>query len=262
MADGAASQPARSRPLGGRVVEASEFHRDGQGTTEPRDGREARRGASGPAPRAQRASTGGGLYAPLYREIGLNAPELAQARRAVEFILAQQEPYPAIALDRHWNMVMANAATHRFFTLFPECVMPQPPNVLKLIFDPQGLRPFVENWEDVASRVINRVHREVAGAPPDAGLRALLKELLGYPGVPQRWSTSDLERPLAPLLDVAYKRNELKLRFFSTITTFGTPQDVTLQELRIESFFPADDVTDRFSLQASRSDQSTSLPQR
>jgi transcriptional regulator with XRE-family HTH domain len=202
-------------------------------------------------------------YAPLYSETGLDAPELAQARRAVEFILAQQEPYPAIVLDRHWNMLMANTATYRFLKLFPECVMAQPPNALKLLFDPKGLRPFVENWEEVAGRIIHRVHREAAGAPSDAGVRALLEELLGYPGVPRDWRTPELERPLAPLLDIAYKRKDLKLRFFSTITTFGTPQDVTLQELRIESFFPADDITDAaFSLEAPRSHPSTSLPQR
>ena len=188
-------------------------------------------------------------FAPIYRETRLDAPALAQARRAVDFILAKQEPYPAIVLDRHWNMVIANAATHRFFELFPECVLPQPPNVLKLLFDPEGLRPFVENWEEVAARVINRVHREAAGAPPDSGIRALLEGLLTYPGVPRHWWTPELERPLPPLLDIAYKRNDLKLRFFSTITTFGTAQDVTLHELRIESFFPADDVTEAtFSL--------------
>jgi transcriptional regulator with XRE-family HTH domain len=182
-------------------------------------------------------------YAPLYRETGLDAPEMAEARRAVEFILAQQEPYPAIVVDHHWNLLMANAATGRFLALFPECAVPGPPNALRLLFHPTGLRPFVENWEDVAGRLIQRVHREAAGSPPDAATKTLLEELLGYPGVPSRWRTPELDRPPAPLLTIVYRVNGGLLRFFSTVTTFGTPQDVTLQELRIECFFPGDETT-------------------
>ncbi len=182
-------------------------------------------------------------YAPVYRETGLEAPELADARRAVEFILAQQEPYPAVLLDRHWNLLLANAATGRFLARFPECAVPGPPNAMRLLFHPQGLRPFVEDWECVAGMLIQRLHREAAGAPPDPETRALLEELLGYSGIPSRWRRPELERAPAPLLAVTYRREDLRLSFFSTITTFGTPQDVTLQELRIESFFPADDAT-------------------
>jgi transcriptional regulator with XRE-family HTH domain len=182
-------------------------------------------------------------YAPLYRETGLEAPEVAEARRAVEFILAQQEPYPAIVVDRHWNLLMANAATRRFLGLFPLGEVPAPPNVLRLLFHPGGLRPFLENWEDVAGRLIQRVHREAAGSPPDAATRALLRELLDYPGVPTRWRTPELDRAPAPLVTIVYRLGGRALRFFSTVTTFGTPQDVTLQELRIECFFPGDAAT-------------------
>ncbi|MGH8865445.1 MAG: helix-turn-helix domain-containing protein, partial [Burkholderiales bacterium] len=80
-------------------------------------------------------------YAPLYAETGLNTPEMAEARRAVEIILAQQEPYPAIAIDRHWNILISNAATGRFLSLFPGCVLSEPLNGPRLIFHPQGLRP-------------------------------------------------------------------------------------------------------------------------
>jgi len=181
-------------------------------------------------------------YAPLYRETGLGAPEMVDARHAVEFILDKQEPYPAIVVDRHWNLLLANPATHRFLALF----LPGPPagpvNVMRLIFDPQGVRPFVENWEEVARHLVERVHREAAG-PPDETTRALLQELLGYPGVPSDWRTPQLDRVPAPLLSIVYRKGDLRLSVFSTITTFGTPQDVTLQELRIECFFPADEAT-------------------
>jgi transcriptional regulator with XRE-family HTH domain len=182
-------------------------------------------------------------YAPLYQETDLNTPEMAEARRAVEFILAQQEPYPAIVLDRRWNLLMANDATHRFLALFPECAPPGPANSLRLIFHPQGLRPFIENWEELAARLIQRLHRDAAAYPADTRTRALLEDLLGYPGTSSRWCTPDLDHPPTPLLPICYRREGRTFRFFSTITTFGTPQDITLQELRIECFFPADEAT-------------------
>jgi transcriptional regulator with XRE-family HTH domain len=182
-------------------------------------------------------------YAPLYSETSLNIPEMAEARRAVEIILAQQEPYPAIVLDRHWNILSSNAATKRFLSLFPECVLSEPLNGPRLIFHPQGLRQFVENWDDVAWRMIQRVHREAVSNPTDLATRALLDELLNYPGVPSQWRMPDLDRAPGPLLTVNYRLNNHTLSFFSTITTFGTPQDITLQELRIECFFPSDEST-------------------
>ena len=138
---------------------------------------------------------------------------------------------------------MANAATGRFLARFPECAVPGRPNAMRLLFHPQGLRPFVEDWEGVAGIMIQRLHREVAGAQSGAETQELLEELLGYAGVPSRWRRPELDRPPAPLVAVSYRREGIRLSFFSTITTFGTPQDVTLQELRIESFFAADEST-------------------
>jgi len=183
-----------------------------------------------------------GGYAPLYRETDINTPEMAEARRALEFILAQQEPYPAIVLDRHWNLLMRNGATRRFFALFLESAPPVA-NGTRLMFHPQGLRPYVQNWEEVAARIILRLHREVAANPADAGTRALLEELLGYPDIPSRWRTPNFDASPAPAWSVCYRKGERIFRFFSVLATFGAPQDVTLQELRIESFFPADEPT-------------------
>ena len=87
------------------------------------------------------------------------------------------------------------------------------------------------------------MHRDAAAAPPDGAMRALLDELLAYPGVPARWRTPQMDRAPAPFVSIVYRKEDLRLSFFSTITTFGTPQDVTLQELRIECFFPADETT-------------------
>jgi transcriptional regulator with XRE-family HTH domain len=183
-------------------------------------------------------------FAPLFRETDLEAPEMVAARQAVEFILAHQEPYPAIVVDRHWNVLRANGATQRILGRFLAAPPAGPLNAMRLVFHPGGLRPFVENWEEVAGALMERLHREAAG-PPDEETRALRDELLACPGVPARWRTPELDRPPAPLLSIVYRKDDLRLAFFTTITTFGTPQDVTLQELRIECFFPADEATRR-----------------
>jgi transcriptional regulator with XRE-family HTH domain len=185
-------------------------------------------------------------FAPLYRETGLAAPEMAQAQKALALILDHQEPYPAVVMDRHWNMVMTNAAAPRFFSRLVE--LPEggpPPNVIRLMFSPDGLRPFVANWEAVAQALIHRVHREAVGGVPDAPTLQLLEEVLSYPGVPARWRSPDaLAAAPSPWVDVRFRKGDLAMDFFSTVTTLGTPQDITLQELRIECFFPANTHTE------------------
>ena len=185
-------------------------------------------------------------FAPLFRESALDAPELTAVRGALEAILAQQEPYPAVVMNRGWDILRTNAAADRFFGLFLDpATAPSPPNVLRAMFHPQGLRPHVRNWEEVAAALVQRLHREaVGGVLGDAG-RRILDEILGYPGVPRRLAAPDLATPLVPVIPVAFAHGERTLRFFSTVTVLGTPQDVTLQELRIECFFPADEATAR-----------------
>ena len=182
-------------------------------------------------------------YAPLYRDAALDTPELEAALRAVELLMAQLEPYPVLVLDRCWNTLRMNAGAKRFLALFPGCDSGTPHNGPRLVFHPQGLRPFIENWEFVAARIIRRVHREAADNPSDDKLKRFLEELLSYPGVPNRWRMIDLDGTASPFLTIDYKWKNSTLRLFSTLTTLGTPLDVGLQELRIESFFPADEVT-------------------
>jgi transcriptional regulator with XRE-family HTH domain len=183
-------------------------------------------------------------YAPLYRETALGAPEMEHAGKALALILEHQEPYPAVVMDRYWNMLSSNAAAARFFGLF---VAPpgagSPANIVRLMFDPQGLRPYVANWESVAEALVQRVHREALGGMPDQGTVKLLDEVLCYPGVPKRWRSPELLAYPKPYLPVEFRKNSLAFDFFSTVTTLGTPLDVTLQELRIECFFPANDQT-------------------
>ncbi|HLZ52184.1 MAG TPA: helix-turn-helix transcriptional regulator [Candidatus Acidoferrum sp.] len=182
-------------------------------------------------------------YAPFYRHTGLEAPEMEAARQAVDVLLRQQEPFPGIVVDRYWNTLRMNSSTKRFLAFFPGCDSVKPRNGIRLVFHPKGLRRFIENWESVAARLIQRVHREVASNPPDETMKSFLEELLSYPDVPPRWRWLDFDDTPPPFLTINYRWNNSTLRLFSTITTFGTAQDIALQELRIESFFPADEPT-------------------
>ena len=182
-------------------------------------------------------------YAPLYRHTDLDTPELDAARRAVEFLMAQHEPYPVLVVDRCWNTLRMNNGAKRFLAFFPGCDSVTPHNGVRLVFHPQGLRPFIENWESVAARIIQRVHREAAANLSDDTMKRFLEELLSYPDVPSRWRMLDLDEAPPPFLTINYRWKNTTLRLFSALTTLGAALDIALQELRIESFFPADEAT-------------------
>jgi transcriptional regulator with XRE-family HTH domain len=187
-------------------------------------------------------------YAAVYRQSDLAAPQLAAVRRALDAILAQHRPFPAVVLDRTWNIVGSNDAADRLFALLLEgsgAAQLGPPNVLRLVFHPQALRPHIENWEAVAEVLIQRVHREAVGGTLPEDVRKLVAEVTGYPDVPRRWARPDLAADLLPIIPVCFARDGRRFSYFSTVTTLGTPIDVTAQELRIECFFPIDDDTRR-----------------
>lgn len=183
-------------------------------------------------------------FSAAYRESRLDAPQLAAVARALDAILAQHRPFPAVVLDRTWNIVRGNDCADRFFAfLLAGQTPPAPPNVLRLMFHPDGLRPFVTNWEEVAAGLIQRVHREAVGHSIDDDVRALVDEVLAYPGVPAAWRQPELALDLLPIIPVRFERDGKRFTYFSTVTTLGTPVDVTAQETRIECFFPVDDDT-------------------
>jgi transcriptional regulator with XRE-family HTH domain len=194
--------------------------------------------------------TGAG-YAPIYRETGLEAPALTQARRALDYILRQQEPYPALVLDRRWNVLKVNEGSARVQAAFLDAAAVAelgPPNAMRLMFHPRAFRPYIANWEATAASLIQWLHRDVVSGFGGAETRGLLEELLAYPDVPRQWRTLDLDASTAPFLPIEFRRGEVALRYFTTLTSLGTPHDITLQELRIESFFPADEATEEASL--------------
>jgi transcriptional regulator with XRE-family HTH domain len=184
-------------------------------------------------------------YAPVYPESALEAPDLAPARRALGLILDHQEPFPAVVMNRRWELTMANRGAARFFGLMVDlAALPQPANIIRLMLDPAGVRPYVANWDQVAPALVERMRREAAGGVPVGDVEDLIDEALRYPGVEHAWRSAAPAGGLEPLLPVHFRTPHGAMRFFSTVTTLGTPQDVTLQELRIECFFPADDSTE------------------
>lgn len=189
-------------------------------------------------------------FAPVFTESDLSAPELAPINQALKFILRQQEPYPAVVMDRYWNQLDSNqAAQHLLYWLVnPEqlrpCMAPSGQlNLMKAMLHPQGLRPVVANWEAIAPHLVRRVHRESLAKGQNETSQALLQELLSYPDVAGLWPSKVSESWQAPLLIVNFVKDQLRLQFFSTIATLGTPYDITLQELRVECLFPGDEAT-------------------
>lgn len=175
-------------------------------------------------------------YAPDFREEPLDAPDMAGARAIVEHLLKGHEPYPAIAVDRHWNMVAANGAIGILIEQVAPHLLEQPVNVIKIALHPDGLAPQIVNFGQWRDHIIERLDHQVE-ASADPVLAALRDEVSGYPS-PHNDNEGSTSNPIAiPLiLDTVAGR----ISFLSTITIFGTPVDVTLSELAIEAFFPAD----------------------
>jgi transcriptional regulator with XRE-family HTH domain len=177
-------------------------------------------------------------FAPVWGESELAAPELAQINGALDYMLAQQEPYPAFVVDRRWNLLRANEGAGRFVTFLLGAAPSGPVNLADALVAPDMLRPLITNWEEVAVYFLRGVQAD-AIADGTAETAELLARLLAYPGVPPLSRVAPLAE-YGPVLSMHFRKGEISLRLFTTIATLGTPQDVTLQEIRIECFFPAD----------------------
>ncbi len=182
-------------------------------------------------------------YAPVHGQRGLDEPEMEPVREALELILAGHEPYPAVVVDRHWGMVAGNRAVALLTDgVAPELLEP-PLNVLRVALHPEGLAPRILNLAEWRGHLLERLGRQ-AVITGDPALAVLLEELAGYPGGGLSQASEEPYGNIAvPLRLRAGDASELA--FISTVTTFGTATDVTVAELAIESFFPADELTAR-----------------
>lgn len=180
-------------------------------------------------------------YAPMYRERPLDDPALSPARQAVELILKSHEPYPALAIDRHWNLVAANSVVPHLLEGVDPALLQAPMNVLRMSLHPQGLAPRIANLAQWRTHLFERVRHQIA-ASADPVLAELLEELQAYPTPEGADLHLDGEHP-GVVMPFQFTTPQGVLSFISTVTVFGTPVDVTLQELAMETFFPADDFT-------------------
>jgi transcriptional regulator with XRE-family HTH domain len=177
-------------------------------------------------------------FAPVWRESDLSHPELAQVNGALDHMLAQQEPYPAFVVDRRWTLLRANGGAGRLVTFLLGAAPAGPVNLADALIAPHVLRPFIENWEEVAVHFLRSVQAD-AVADGTAETADLLRRLLAYPGIPPLSRVAPLETH-QPVLNIHFRKGDTRLSVFTTIATLGTPQDVTLQEIRVECFFPSD----------------------
>ena len=177
-------------------------------------------------------------FAPVWRESDLSDPELAQVSGALDYMLAQQEPYPAFVVDRRWNLKRANAGAGHLVAFLLGAAPTGAVNLADALVAPDVLRPFIENWEEVAVHFLRSVQAD-AVADGTEETAELLRRLTAYPGVPPLSRVAPLETH-TPVLHIHFCKGGAGLRVFSTIATLGTPQDVTLQEIRVECFFPSD----------------------
>ena len=182
-------------------------------------------------------------FAPAWPETELGAPELVQISSAVDYMLAQQEPFPAVAVDRHWNLLKANkGAGHLVEFLVGPLPVGASVNLADALVAPNVLRPFLVNWAEVVRYFIRSVETDAAADGSDE-TNAVLHRLLAYKGVRPAIRDAVFEQISGPVLPMHFRKGGTKLSLFTTIATLGTPRDVTAQELRIESFFPMDKET-------------------
>jgi hypothetical protein len=186
-------------------------------------------------------------FAPVWRESALGAPQLAVVNRALDYMLAQQEPYPSFVVDRRWNLLRLNIGGQRLVGFLTDTAPApadpaSPVNLADALLAPDGLRPLIVNWREVALYFLRGVQAD-ALADGTEETAALLKRLLAYPDAPRISEAPTMDEAQGPVLAIHFAKAATSLRLFTTLATLGTPQDVTAQEIRIECFFPADEAS-------------------
>jgi transcriptional regulator with XRE-family HTH domain len=188
-------------------------------------------------------------FGAAFAEGDLDAESHRVFREALQQTMEQAEPFPALVLDGNWNMVMANAGALRFFNLFIDPIgaladigNPERFQIVRLCLHAKGFMPFIENWETLIASFLGRARRALLANPGDAHLPGLIEEILGHPKAPEDWrrvwsAHSD------PAIEMVMRKDDQVFRLFTMLAHFGAATDVTLEELSVELFFPADDAT-------------------
>lgn len=189
-------------------------------------------------------------YREAYSSLSLDHPDMEPVRRALQYSMDNHNPFPAVVMDQDWNMLMANEGYQKLLSqiILVRPNMPQTQNILELFFDPDGVRPLVENWSDIASLLLQRVHRE--RVLYKRGTAELLEKLLSYPEIPEDWKRLDFSRSALPMASLKLKLGNISLEMFSSLSMFGTAIDVTMQKIVLEHYYPVDDKTRGFFLES------------
>lgn len=184
-------------------------------------------------------------FAPIFRARPLDDPQMNQVMSAVQMMLTNHEPFPAVAIDRAWNIRLANKAFEMIGTMLgPDLwqrVGGTQRNLMRLFFHPNGIKPYVTNWTAIAPLLWHRAQRE-AEAFGGHDMKQVLLDLSQYQDAETLWAAEDAA--LVPVLPLEIEKDGVHISLFTVIATFGTAQDVTADELRIESLFPADIATE------------------
>jgi transcriptional regulator with XRE-family HTH domain len=197
-------------------------------------------------------------FAPEYRETEFDAPELASIRSAIDLLISGHDPYPAVVIDRHWNLVRTNDGASAMTAAFadPDAIAESRGNLLRLLLHPKGFRRHIVNLDETVAATRARLEREIAADPRDRALRELVEEVMS--DLPVRTRKRDhLSRPgivteVPHVLALHLRVGETELQMFSTLASIGTALDVTVQEVVIELFFPADSRTEKYFRSAIR----------
>jgi transcriptional regulator with XRE-family HTH domain len=188
-------------------------------------------------------------FAPPFGQQGLQEAQASHVQQALDFVLRQQEPYPCIVIDGGWNIVRRNDAAQRIFSPFHQAYEEQGEfanNAMHVVFHPGGLKPFIRNWSEFATAWLQLLHREIAQGSLQAA--KLMHEMAEYPELP-RLGQRPINTSASPILTLQLELNGQRLAFFSTLTRFALPQDASLQEIKIECYYPADEATEKLCRQ-------------
>lgn len=178
-------------------------------------------------------------FAPEYPQTPLAADSMRDVRRSLQALVDAHRPCPAAAVDHAWNLVLANDAAFNLIMGLPEELLTEPLNIMRVTLHPDGMRRYMVNFEQYSAHLIHRLRRQerVTGDP---AIRELLREVEAFSGVGR---PGGAKPPIAPLLELQLDPDGPTLTFFTIVSTLGTPYDVTLDEIAIESFFPANAAT-------------------